>query len=286
MRKAKMMDKQAVSAIVTFVLLTSIALIFAGNWLNVAVPQWGSAAEEEMVSQGQNQLIGLRASVKSQIYSDNTDFVIANYIKLGTSGEAWKGVGRANSELVFDPQASSLLFQNNTGNLAATKGNLKFSSDNLYYPDQDLIFESGAVIKAQHGSSAMVAPPEFSAEIEGTRISVNMALISLTGEGDEMSGNLGIIIYSRMSSREYNWYNWTNEDRNLIISITTSFPEAWSSYFETKLLKQGFRGVAPADTPDDDGEFKVTNTATTCAVTIANVDQFESTVAAVNIWFG
>ncbi len=279
-------NKEAVSAIITFVLLTTVALIFIGNWLNVAVPEWGAEEEERHLVDVQNSLVGVRASSKALIYSGNTDFVIPNYIKLGTPGEAWKGVGRANGELIFNPLESSILFKNSTSNLVATKGNLEYNSNNLYFPDQDVIFESGAIIKDQTGKSALVAPPEFHASIDGSQISISMTLISFTGDKDILSGNLGVIVYTRLASRESNWYNWTTSNEELIIHITTQYPGAWGTYYETTLTKQGFREVPAAATPNQDGEFKVVTTGNDCTVTIANVDWLESTVAAVDIWFG
>ena len=78
----------------------------------------------------------------------------------------------------------------------------------------------------------------------------------------------------------------STENEDMVIHIKTQYPEAWGTYFETSLPKQGFRKVGAADTPDDDGEFKVELGADDCKVTIANVDWFESTVAAVDVWFG
>jgi hypothetical protein len=286
MKKGLRDNKKAVSAIVTFVLLTTVALVFIGNWLNVAVPEWGSEDEERHMIATQNQLVGVRASAKGLIYADNTDFVIPNYLKLGTPGAAWKGVGRANGDLIFDPLESTILCQNESSNLVATKGNMVYQSHNLYYPDQSLIFESGAVIKQQDGGAAMVAPPDFGVSLEGNVITVRMTLISLTGDSDTISGNLGVIIYTKLVSREYNWYNWTTDDEDLVINIDTQYPDAWITYFQTTLPRQGFTEVTGAAVPDEDGEFKVHLTATGCVLSIANVDEFESTVAVVDIWFG
>ena len=283
MKKGIISNKKGVSAIVTFVLLTTVALVVIGNWLNVAVPEWGSADEERHMLAVQNQLVGLRASAKGLIYADNTDFVVPNYVRLGTSGAAWKGVGRANGIIEFDPQDSSVLFQHMGSNMAATKGNLQYQSHNLYYPDQDLIFESGAVIKKQGGTSAMIAPPDFEASMDGSSISIRMTMISLTGEKDVISGNIGVLVYTKLVSREYNIYNWSTNDEDIVLDITTDYPVAWSTYFTTLLPKQGFRQVGPAETPDDDGEFKIVTTQTKCELTVANVDRLEATVAVVDI---
>jgi len=286
MKKGIKDNKQAVSAIVTFVLLITVALIFMGNWLNVAVPEWGSEDEERHMYDVQNQLVGVRASIKSQVYSDNTEFVIANYIKLGTAGAAWKGVGKASGDLKFDPLESSVLFQNSTSNLVATKGNLNYESHNLYYTDQSLIFESGAAIKSQVETGVVIAPPEFSASRDGGVISVSMTLISLTGEKDALSGSLGVVIYTRLASREYNWYDWSSNAEDLVVNITTDHPEAWGTYFETTLPKLGFTKVPVSSPLDNDGEFKMEFYDDKFVLTIANVDRFESTVAVVDIWFG
>ena len=77
-----------------------------------------------------------------------------------------------------------------------------------------------------------------------------------------------------------------NANEDLELRVTSDYPDAWASYFETTLLKQGFENVGPAGTPTLDGDFNVVLTGSDCTVTFANVDKFESTVAAVDIWFG
>ena len=278
-------DRRGVSAIVTFVLLTSVALIFLGNWLMVAVPKWGSEDELKHTRQVENQFVGIRASSKALIYADNTQFVLPNSLTLGTSGAAFKGVARANGNLVFDPLARSSIILNNSvpSTLAATKGNLVFSSQNQYYPDQSLVFECGATLRYQDGNSVMIAPPDFISEIEGSEVTLKMVFISLTGETSKSSGNIDVVVYTRLHTREYNWYNWTDTPEDISMVIKTDYPNAWATYFQTHLRKTGFTQVVAAA---NDGEFSIISTSSSCTVTVANVDFFETTVAAVDISFG
>lgn len=283
---SKRPDKKGVSAVVTFVLLTSVAMIFIGNWLIVAVPNWGTEEEVRHTKQVENQFVGIRASAKSLVYADNTQFIIPNSLTLGTNGAAWKGVARANGDMELDPAMSRVRLNDSvTNTLAATKGNLVYSSDNQYYNDQSIAFESGAIIRSQDGNSVMIAPPEFSAEIEGSEITLKMVFISLTGDADEVSGNIDIVVYTRLQTREYNWYNWTNTPKDLTIDIQTEYPGAWYTYYQTEMMKNGFTEVVSPAVPINDGEFGISYTRDSCTLSVSNVDYFETTVAAVEIDF-
>ena len=283
---SKRPDKKGVSAVVTFILLTSVALIFLGNWLIVAVPNWGIEDEVRHTKQVENQFVGIRASAKSLIYADNTQFVIPNSITLGTNGAAWKGVARANGVMEFDPARSSVRLNDTVPNtLSATRGNLVYSSDNQYYNDQSIAYESGAIIRDQDGQNVMIAPPEFSAEIAETEISLKMVFISLTGDTDGLSGNIDIVVYTRLQTSEYNWYNWTNTPKDIIIEIHTEYPGAWYTYYQTEMMKNGFTEVVSPAVPTNDGEFSISSTSDTCTLSVSNVDYFETTVAAVEIDF-
>lgn len=279
----KLPDRRGVSAIVTFVLLTSVALIFLGNWLIIAVPNWGTEEEVRHTRQVENQFVGIRASAKSLVRADNTMFVIPNSLTLGTNGAAWKGVARANGVVLFDPTESSVKLNDSVPTtLAATKGNLVYTSDNQYYNDQSVAFESGAIIKYQEGNSVMIAPPEFSANVSGTETTLKMVFMSLTGDADLVSGNIDVVVYTRLNTREYNWYDWTASPEDISIEIRTDYPGAWATYFQTEMRKNGFKET-PA--PTNDKEFSVAFTGDTCTLTVANVDYFESTNAVVDIYF-
>jgi hypothetical protein len=272
-------DRKAVSAVVTFILLSSVAMILISNWLNVSVPMWGSKDEERHMAEVQNQFVAIRSSINSQVYADNTNFILVNNVVLGTNGAAYKGVGRANGDLVFNPQESSLQLTD-ISQAMSTKGDLRYTSTNLYYPDQSLVLESGAIIKDQDRSSVMIAPPDFLAEIDGGTIYLKMVFVSLTGAADSASGAMDVVVYTRLISREYNQYDWSAGAQDITVLVQTQHPNAWATYFQTTMRTAGFREAA---VPAADGEFNVAWGATSCTMTVANVDMFDSMVAVVDV---
>jgi hypothetical protein len=277
-------DKRGVTAVVTFVLLMSVALIFIGNWLNTAIPKWGNADELDHIMEVQNQFVSIRATVNALADSDQTGFLIPNTVTLGTPGEAFKGVARANGDLTFDPLESSIILNQTSPatTLIATKGNLRFNSYNAYYPDQSVVFESGAIIRYQSGNSVMIAPPQFSAGVVDNDTTVSMAFISLTGSKDIASGNIDMVVYAQLMSTEENNFNWESSPKDVKIVVNTGFSGAWLLYCQTTMQKAGFRDTSPAS-PTLDREFSVATGQNNCTLSLAKVDYFNSKVIETDI---
>lgn len=292
MRGAIKKDKRAVSAVVTFILLATVAMMFLGSWLTIVVPQWGSEEEEDHIYKVQNQMIGIRSSIKALVEADNTNYVVPNYLKLGTEGAAWRGVARANGDMLFDPNPLSTSTFEHFDPAApgvvskdmVSKGNLVYGSLNTYYPDQKVVFENGAIIKDQDDGSIMIAPPDFTAQWIGNEVSVDMTFVSLTGNKDTISGNIGVITYTRLASREYNNFDWSGNNQNIVITVESDYPTAWRTFFELYMLDAGFD--PDPGSVDADGEFEVSMAGDTVTLEIANVDSLRSTHGVVDIWFG
>lgn len=241
-------NKDAVSNVVTSIMMLGILLTILAMIFTVYIPIWAKTGEANHMEDIESSFLDLKGTIDQQI-TDN-DGVGSSFntgFKLGAEGGAILGIGRTTGELEYRTDEFSLIVSNSDDleNIyGRAYGSIRFKSDNVYYTNQKFIYENSAVIIEQEGKSAMRADPHFNIRYDeiSNKTSIDLTLIQLTGTSDGISGTDEYSVKSELvqSIGKSNVLTWTESKgfqygQNLTFNITTQNGPIWKSYFESKL---------------------------------------------------
>lgn len=250
MTKKFVRNEEGVSNIVTSIMMLGVLMSILGMILAVYMPLLAKGTEINHMDDITNSFIDLKGTVDRQIVSNNVDTTLSTRIKLGEEGGQLLGVGKTSGDLEFTPYLSpGLLYNTDTPpNLDGSpeniygwnRGSISYRSNNVYYIDQDFIYENGAVIIDQGGDAVMRVTPNFVAEknnITNTTF-VTVTLVSLEGSTSTRGGSETHTIETTLKSGTESriplmWGNgsipWSGE--NITYEITTKYPDLWEQFF-------------------------------------------------------
>lgn len=138
--------------------------------------------------------------------------------------------------------------------LATASGSITFSTNYLYYPNQKLVYEHGAVIQAQKEGGFMLQEPPLIFTNESGRPLVKISLVNLTGTNHSYSGATTSSVASTFKS--YNLLAGGLQYPSLKLHVTTEYPQVWSTWFTRKFQDAGF----------DPSFYQINSTASTVVV--------------------
>ncbi len=121
--------------------------------------------------------------------------------------------------------------------LANASGSIKFSSNYLYYPNQEIVYEHGAVIKYQREGGFMLQVPPIFISNEGGIPAIEISMVDLTGANYSYSGGTTTSMKSRFKT--YNLLAYELRYPDFTINITTDYPSVWGNWFNKTLEKSG-----------------------------------------------
>jgi hypothetical protein len=259
-------NEEGVSNIVTSIMMLGVLMSIFGMVMSVYMPVLAKGTEINHMERVGDAFIDLKGNIDRQIISNQIDSTLSTRIKLGNEGGQFLGVGRTDGRLNFEPHYSPGIIYNTDSQLDAdgnpldiygtNRGSITYTSNNVYYLDQEYIYENGAVIIDQKGRSVMRVKPTFEASknnITGTT-TVTMTLISLDGTSTQLGGADSHTIRTTLqvgteSRLPFQWGNgslpWSGE--NVTYEITTEYPELWVEYFGSVLNETGSNLVWDSD---------------------------------------
>lgn len=126
-------------------------------------------------------------------------------------------------------------YSSSAGNpiVATSSGAIKFQSNYLYYPNQQIVYEHGAVIKYQsEGGFMLQSPPIFISNESGIP-TLRITLVNLTGANRSYSGGTSTSLKNTYKS--YNLLVNNLKYPNLAINLTTEYPSVWGKWFNKTL---------------------------------------------------
>ncbi|RZN43890.1 MAG: hypothetical protein EFT35_00915 [Methanophagales archaeon ANME-1-THS] len=121
--------------------------------------------------------------------------------------------------------------------LATASGSLTFSSHYLYYPNQRIVYEHGAVIQSQKEGGFMLREPPITIVNESGSLSLTISLVNLTGAHYSYSGSTTKSVASTFKS--YKVIAVGLQYPKLRINLTTGYPSVWSTWFTRKFQDAG-----------------------------------------------
>ena len=236
-------DRTGVSGAVTAVMLLLIITSVVSIVMTIFVPIWGEADEAQHMRATLEQFYSLRENIDAQILRESP-ITASSKITLGNEPNALLGLFKTTGRLVSNPFNGSLSVYNTsdpTDLFAMSRGNITFTSQNAFVPQQAYVYEQGAVlVTGPSGEAAMRVPPHFGASRDATgNLSITMLFISLGGDFSSFAGTENVILETKLSTRDANTYEGGEWDlgKDISINLSTPYKAAWARYFNETLTQ-------------------------------------------------
>lgn len=237
MRKIKNSD-DAVAGIVVAILLVGLFVTIFSIIQTVYVPQWMEEKESEHMGEVTSQFAYLKFATDVQLHSPtNSNLSISVPITLGSDKIPYLLSERSYGDLDILSGSSVVTIKNSTNSYIYNLGTIKYSSRNSYFVDQTFSYEAGAVIVSQYQGNFLSLSPFFSVN-NSQMINISFTLVNISSVGSKTSANgystTSILTkYLSSSDQTVTISNITN------ITINTSYPSSWKSYFNETLEDEG-----------------------------------------------
>ena len=161
--------------VITVVLIIAIVMaLIIGPYLTIMVPEQTRHNESDHLDEVKESFITLRGAINTQLTEDIS--TKNTRVKLGTDDENLFVLG-GSGVLYFDstePLVSISSYYDSQSIFARGSGNIRYRSQNLYYTDRSLIYETTGVIVSQGGKSTMTLHPDF--DLDRRRVEKNLGL--------------------------------------------------------------------------------------------------------------
>ncbi|MGB2729045.1 MAG: hypothetical protein WBD09_11380 [Halobacteriota archaeon] len=120
--------------------------------------------------------------------------------------------------------------------LANASGSIKFKSNYLHYPNQEIVYEHGAVIKYQREGGFMLQRPPIIISNKSGIPAIKISLVDLTGANYSYSGSITMSVKNRFKSYELlaDCLNYPD----LTINVTTEYPSVWGDWFNNTFAEE------------------------------------------------
>ncbi len=117
--------------------------------------------------------------------------------------------------------------------VANSSGAIKFKSNYPYYPNQQIVYEHGAVIKYQREGGFMPQSPPINFINKSGIPAIEISMVDLTGANRSYSGATSTSLKTTYQS--YNLLVDNLKYPNLTINVTTEYPSVWGNWFNKTL---------------------------------------------------
>ena len=236
----------AVVGMISAILIIGL-LIMVLSFVNYSyVPRWVENEESSHMEMVSNQFAQLKYALDIQsLINDNT--ALTTSIKLSRDEIPFLDPYRNFGSITVKPNRCTFAIMDNNSNYNNfTTDSIEFSSQNLYYVNQDYIFEAGAIILSQSNSSVMKGQPSITVTEYGKNLSITF--VNITGvRGKSFASGIGTYpIYTRVLSTNDQFTTIENVEE---LTVFTNYPKAWYTIFNDSLVYSGFNySLIPLDT--------------------------------------
>jgi len=259
MRKLHM-DKDAVSNVVTSIMLFGIIISTLTGAFAIYAPIYGKSQEAKHLDETQNQFMAMKEHIDEQVLREDTVLSTTSMITLGTEGGPIMGIGRSSGSLTMEPNQGTCIVASSDDDLdifGRARGGVIFESTNGYVEDRNFIYEFGAILLFQGNTAIMKVEPNLAFTIQEDMPIMSMTLITLSGDLISTSGQGTELVKTRLVLSQTNQFQWdTGED--LTLNLSTSYPEVWQDYFNSTLVDIGLEEDTDGNGTGDDGNFTIT----------------------------
>ncbi len=218
-------SNRAVVGIVVAVMLVGL-IVSVVTIINVVyVPQWLKEVEASHMQEVQRQFVQLKYAIDMlSLIKQHT--AISVPISLGASEIPIVGKGRTYDTLEIGEKRCIITIENSTNRWVYKVGNIRFLSRNSYFVNQEYVYEGGALILNQSINNTLLGKPLFTADYDG----IYFTIINITTLGaPSLSGHGVYPIWVEFENAQ----GMSTIANVTYINITTSYPNAWESFFKS-----------------------------------------------------
>ena len=251
-------DERGVASTVGTIMALLVFLTFMSLIVNQYVPVWMKDSEASHMDGTVGQFAGLKGAIDFQalgaIMAQNAGTVFvpsttSTAVTLGLDGVPIFS-SPTTGQLTSSPSCSAaancswtVSFNyaiNITGVLypshvsANSSGQIDLEVNNNYYPRGEVIYDNGAVIRAQTDGQVIVAAPVFQVLRSGDNLSVAFELVSLFGSGSA-SGTSTQIVDTNVFGVNQQTYTNVATSPGIVIRHLSKYAQAWFNFFNTTL---------------------------------------------------
>lgn len=250
-----MKNKEGVSAPVGMMLILIIFIIILAIITQYYVPIWMTDKEAKQMKQVENDFSQLKLNIDLQILNGNKYFPLNTPISLGTEGMPIFATGTSGTLSSNIRDGTFNLYNENKTIDYSSIGNIKYESNNRYYPRQNYIYENGAIILQQPTGSFIRIQPGIKIEKVNNNITFWYTMITIQGENRTIGGTGTEGIQTTLIDNLTIIENWENGE-NITIRINSDYADAWERYFNGTFENAVKRGLLM---PGDYSILKVEN---------------------------
>jgi hypothetical protein len=227
-------------------MMMGIVFTILGMVLTVYVPIWAKSLEAQHMEEVSDTFTEMKSTVDEQIAQGDLGTKMSTRVKLGTEGGPLLGLGQTTGALTFNPSHSMLSVYNSNDifeKYGTGRGEIVFSAGNIYYVDQQYVYENGAVILDQAGSTLMKVEPNIYVSNVSDSTTCSIVLITLQGDLENIGGIKSQAVITNLLSVNKDTTYWGESSRpgsgrNITLAVNTSYPEVWNEYFVDLLEKR------------------------------------------------
>lgn len=260
-------EEEGVASTVGTMMALLVFLMFLSLIVNQYVPVWMKDSEASHMNSALGQFSGLKGSIDLQnlaAQSAGSDYVpvtAASAVTLGVDGvpifaTPTFGILTSNPDLGGFTVAFDYLIRTPSGAdfparvREQSNGSIMLNALNRYYTAQKIVYENGAVIRAQQDGQVIRAQPTFLVTETNQTIAVRFDLISLYGRG-EVTGTSTEVLNSRLFSTDVQTYDRFPGNAVIWINHTSAFGLAWYYFLNATLADSLGLGGTHTETPLD-----------------------------------
>lgn len=238
----KIRNEEGVSSVIGALMAVIIFTTSITIFVTYYVPNWMEDNEAHHMKEVSNGFSNLKATIDTQILRAETSNETLNSISIYTPISLGnKGIpifaGETSGSLAVNSYQNSFTIYNNSKTFVSAKGNIKFSSQNRYFIQQDYIYENGAIIIMQENKEFIKVPPNFELENKSNGISLSILMIYLIGEKSGITGTNVEEISTKLSVYRKESYKFNR--KGLMLNITTLYSSAWQEFLNNTFENVG-----------------------------------------------
>jgi hypothetical protein len=239
-------DERGVASTVGTIMALLVFLTFLSLIVNQYVPVWMKDSEAAHMDGAVGQFADLKSAIDFEalgaLMAQNSGAI---FVPATTSTAVTLGVdgvpifsAPSGGTLASNPDQGNwtVWFQYKINGITTTvaqsaSGQVDLNVQNRYYPVGDIVYENGAVIRAQPDGQVVRGSPTFQVGKSGTNINVAFQLVNLYGSGSA-AGTSTQIINTKVFAINQQSYNLTTP---LYVNHTSAFALGWFNFFNATL---------------------------------------------------
>jgi hypothetical protein len=235
----------AVVGMISAILIIGLLVMVLGYVNYSYVPQWIENEEASHMDLVSNQFSQLKYALDIQsIVGDDT--AITSPIQLSRNEIPFLDPYISFGTLNVNSDVLTLVIEDNTNTYYNfTTDSIKFSSQNIYFVNQDYIYEAGALILSQDDTSVMKGKPSIIITDYGKNFTISFINISGISSKTYAAGYGTYPISTKALNSNNNDYFIEDIEK---LTIYTDYPNAWFNIFNDSLIYSGFNySILPLD---------------------------------------